>query len=69
MAVNVKIVVKNNNVDFALKLLKKKIKDFKTLVDYQETLAFEKPSVKKRKKRIDAIRRKDYESKLNKENF
>lgn len=61
MAANATVYVRNNNVDFALKQLKRKLKDADTMKIYEEHLAFEKPSVKRRKKLIQAIRRTQYE--------
>lgn len=61
MATNVAIEVRNNNIDFALKKLKKKIKDHRVLLTYQEHLEFEKPSAKKRKAKIKAIARQKFE--------
>lgn len=60
-AVNATVVVRNNNVDFALKQLKRKLKDADTMKKYEEHLAFEKPGIKRRRKKLQAIRRAKYE--------
>lgn len=60
-AVNAWVKVHNNDVDFAMKQLKRKLKDENTMLKYEEHLAFEKPSVKKRRKQLQAIRRARYE--------
>lgn len=66
-AVNVIVIVKNNNVDFALKQLKKKMKDAQVMQLYEEHLEFEKPSTRKKRLRSKAIRKRQYEMKLKKE--
>ena len=60
MAANFKIVVKNN-LEMALKILKKKMKDSRVMITYQENQSFEKPSMKKRKQRKQAIARLKFE--------
>lgn len=67
MAANFKIIVKNN-LDMALKILKKKMKDSRVMIQYQENQYFEKPSLKKRKQRKQAIARAKFESLENNNN-
>ena len=67
MAANFKIIVKNN-LDIALKILKKKMKDSRVMIQYQENQYFEKPSLKKRKQRKQAIARAKFESLENNNN-
>ena len=69
MAANVAVSLKNSNLDFALKKLKKKLKDNKVMLYFEEHIAFEKPSLKNRKKRLQAIRRNEYELRENKEKY
>lgn len=63
-AVNAMVIVKNNDINSAIKLLKKKLKDNKTFVKYEEHLSYEKPSVKRKRKKQKALRAIKYESKL-----
>ncbi len=48
------VKVKNNDVEYALKLLKRKIKDANLFLDIQKNECFIKPSEKRRKKRAIA---------------
>ena len=52
--------VVNNQIDLALKLFKRKIKDSGKLDIVKSKQEFLKPSVIKRKKRQDAIRKNSY---------
>lgn len=63
-AVNVTVFVKNNNVDFALKQLKKKMKDDRVMQLYEEHLAYEKPSTRKKRLKSKAIRKHQYDLKM-----
>ena len=54
------IKVKNNNVDKAIRLFKKKVKDTKLMIQIKEAEYFEKPSVVKRKLKLKSIARKNY---------
>lgn len=57
MARHIEIKVFNNDIERALKILKKKLQNdglFKTL---KEKRYFEKPSVKKKRKHIEALKR------------
>lgn len=60
-----RVNVINGDVETALKILKRKMKDSGIMLEYQESLAFKKPSIKKREKRIRARLR---ERKLLREN-
>jgi small subunit ribosomal protein S21 len=51
------ITVIDNNIDIALKILKKKVKESKLLIDYKKKMEFEKPSEKRRKDRRAKIAR------------
>ena len=42
------VEVKNNNIDFALKQLKQKVKESNLMVDLREKSRYEKPSAKRR---------------------
>lgn len=48
------VKVKNNDVEYALKLLKRKIKDANLFLDIQKNEYFTKPSTKRRQKRAIA---------------
>lgn len=52
-----RIEVRNNDINTALRKLKKKVFSERIIIDYMEHQSFEKPSVKKRRKRAEAIRR------------
>ena len=58
MAVSVEVI--NNDIEFALKKLKRKIKKSNILVELFEKKEFTKPSVKKRLRRMKAITREKY---------
>lgn len=68
MSTNAFVIVKNNDVTSALRLLKKKLKDEKVMVYFQAHLEYEKPSAKKRRKKLNAIKRTEIENELNKPN-
>ena len=52
------VIVKNGDIDAAIRIFKKKMKKSSKLYLYQESLHYQKPSEKKRKKRLRAkIRR------------
>ncbi len=57
-AVNAWVIVKNNNLDFALKQLKRKLKEAGTFQKLEEVSTYEKPSAKKRRITIQNKRRK-----------
>ena len=52
--------VRDNNVDKALRIFKKKIKDSRLMLQIKDRSQFEKPSAQKRKKRLKAIARNNY---------
>ena len=52
-----RIEVKNNNVEGALRKLKKKMFDAGTIKDLMERRYYEKPSDKKRRKRKESVNR------------
>ena len=62
------VPVYNNNVDIALKKLKRKIKDSNLFIDLKRKSYFEKPSRIKREKRNLAKARARYQSLKEKEN-
>ena len=51
------VSVRNNNVEVALKVLKKKVKDNKLLIEYKKKMEYEKPSAKRRRDRRAKIKR------------
>ena len=53
-SVNISVEV-DGNIEKALKRFKKKMLQAQVMEDYRDHLVFVKPSVKKRKKRLDAI--------------
>ena len=63
-----KVEVYNNNVDMALRKLKRKIKDSNLFLELKEKSYFEKPSKIKREKRNLAIARQRYQTQKEKEN-
>ena len=62
------VKVYNNNVDGALRVLKKKIKDSGLMLQLKNKSYFEKPSKIKREKRNLAVSRQRYQSLKDKEN-
>ena len=63
-----KVEVYNNNVDMALRKLKRKIKDSNLFLELKEKSYFEKPSKIKREKKNLAIARARYQRLKEKEN-
>ena len=63
-----KVEVYNNNIDVALRKLKRKIKDSNLMVELKEKSYFEKPSKVKREKRNLAILRQRYQTLKDSEN-
>lgn len=65
MATNGKVSVKvrNNNVDGAIKLFKKRVMDTGILQEYKKRQEFEKPSVTKRRKKKESIWKQKLEDK------
>lgn len=60
------VTVKNNDVEYALKLLKRKIKDSNLFLDIQKNEFFTKPSAKRRDKRAKAKLRAQMRTRNNK---
>jgi small subunit ribosomal protein S21 len=54
-----RVEVRNGNVDRALKTLKKKMFDEGTIETLMTRRYYEKPSVTRRKKKLDAIRKQE----------
>ena len=57
-----RIEVKNNNVEFALKKFKRMIKDSELMVELRDRTYYEKPSRIKREKKNLSILRQRYQS-------
>ena len=62
------VEVYNNNVDMALRKLKKKLKDSNLFIELKDKTYFEKPSKLKREKKNLAILRNKYATEKEKEN-
>tara|TARA_B100000073_G_C23611379_1_gene524657 strand:+ start:97 stop:348 length:252 start_codon:yes stop_codon:yes gene_type:complete len=62
------VTVFNNNVDGALKVLKRKVKDSNLFLDLRKKQYYEKPSKIKREKRNLARLRNKYQQEKNKQN-
>lgn len=58
--VGLKVEVRDNNIDKALKKFKRKIKNSNLMLEIFENQAYKKPSVKKREKRLKAFARNKY---------
>jgi len=67
-AVGLSVTVFNNNVEGALKVLKRKVKDSNLFIDLREREYYTKPSEKKRHKRNLAKLRNNYAVQKEKEN-
>ena len=63
------VKVYNNNVEIALKKLKRKVKDSNLFLDLKKKTYFEKPSKLKREKKNLAILRQRYQSIKDNENI
>ena len=63
-----RVEVYNNNVDMALRKLKRKIKDSDLMLKLKEKSYFEKPSKLKREQKNLAILRQRYQTQKEKEN-
>ena len=63
-----RVEVYNNNVDMALRKLKRKIKDSNLFLELKEKAYFEKPSKLKREQKNLAIARQRYQTQKEKEN-
>ena len=64
-----RIEVRNNNVEFALKKFKRMVKDSGMMLDLKKRTYYEKPSEKKREKRNLAKLRNKYNNKKEKSLF
>ena len=58
--VGLQVKVYNNNIDGALRILKKKVKNSNIMLELKKKAYFEKPSTTKRQKRNLAILRNKY---------
>jgi len=67
-SIGLSVTVYNNNVDGALKVLKRKVKDSNLFIDLREKEYYTKPSEKKRHKRNLAKLRNHYAVQKEKEN-
>lgn len=52
------VIVRNNDINKALKELKKKVYRERILIEYRQRMNYEKPSEKRRRKRAEAILRR-----------
>ena len=68
-AVGLSVTVFNNNVEGALKVLKRKVKDSNLFIDLRKKEYFEKPSRVKREKRNLAKLRNQYKVEKDKKNY
>ena len=62
-----RVEVKNNNVDFALKKFKRMVKDSGMMLELKEKAYYEKPSKKRREKRN--LQKLRYKYRENKEKY
>ena len=62
------VPVYHNNVELALKKLKRKVKDSNLMLDLKKKAYYEKPSAKRRQKKNMAILRNKYAIEKEKEN-
>ena len=67
-AVGLSVTVFNNNVEGALKVFKKKVKDSNLFLDLKKKSFYEKPSTKRRHKKNLAILRNKWAVEKEKEN-
>ena len=58
--VGIRVDVRDNNIDKALKRFKKKIKKSNLMLEIFENESFVKPSTKKREKKLKAVARNRY---------
>jgi len=65
MLTGLSVEVRNNDINKALKELKKRVYRERILIEYKEHMAYEKPSEKRRRKRAEAILRRKKEEKAN----
>ena len=67
-SVGLSVKVWNNNVEGALKIFKRKVKDSNLMLDLKKKAYYEKPSKKRREKKNMAILRNKYAIEKEKEN-
>ena len=67
-SVGLQVKVYNNNVEGALKVFKRKVKDSNLMLDLKKKAYYEKPSKKRREKKNMAILRNKYAIEKEKEN-
>ena len=67
-SVGLSVKVWNNNVEGALKVFKRKVKDSNLMLDLKKKAYYEKPSKKRREKKNMAILRNKYAIEKEKEN-
>jgi len=65
----IRVEVKNNNVEFALKKFKRMVKDSGMMLELKKNTYYEKPSETKREKRNLAKLRNKYNNQKNKDLF
>ncbi len=59
----IEVKVKHNNIEKALSIFKRKVKDSKMLLELQQREYYEKPSAKRRKARLKAKLRQKFATK------
>ena len=59
-SVGLSVKVYNNNVDTALKIFKRKVKDSNLMVELRDKQYYKKPSAERREKKMKAISRERY---------
>ena len=67
-SIGLSVKVWNNNVEGALKIFKRKVKDSNLMLDLKKKAYYEKPSKKRREKKNMAILRNKYAIEKEKEN-
>ena len=65
----IRIEVKNNNIEWALKKMKRMVKDSGMMLELKKRAFYEKPSVKQREKRNLAKLRNKYNNQKNRDLF
>jgi len=64
----VSVKVKNNNIQQALKIFKRKVNKSEHLLELKERMYYTKPTTKRRKQKMEAIRQQQRFNKWSKEN-
>lgn len=67
--VNIGVKVIDNNIEFALKVFKRVMRDSKKIETYRERQEYLKPSVQKRVKKQRAIRRQEQQDDLDRQMY